>query len=94
MNRLSNWPWKSYNKFKYENIPNETRIAMESKDMVRWRPFIYGRPAVTWKSAHEKWPIRVSTKWKQPSRVWAASLVSGLFTLTRTIWDDRNAILH
>jgi len=64
MNRLLNWPWKNYNKFTYEDIPDEIRIEMESQDMIGWRPFIYGGSALTWQRSQNKWLIRVSTKCK------------------------------
>ena len=67
---------------------------MESQDLIGWSPFIYGRVEVTWQRAQERWLIRVSTKWKKSSRVWAPSLASGLFALKRNMWDHRKLFLH
>ena len=93
MNQLMNWPHPNYETFTYENIPREIRIEMKTQYTIGWRPFIYGRAALAWQSDQEKWLRRILTKWMKSSQAWLGSLVSVFFTLTRTIWENINAIL-
>ena len=53
--RLMSWPKVPKEKLKYDALPKETRIALESQDKLGWKPFIYGRLSITWEDAQEKW---------------------------------------
>ena len=41
--RLMSWLKIHREKFKYDALPTETRISMESQDRLGWNPFIYTR---------------------------------------------------
>ena len=92
--RLMSWPKVPKEKFKYDTLPKETRIALESKDKLGWKPFIYGRVATTWEDAQEKWLIRLSTRYKRSSQVWSTTLVQQLLQTQWNMWENRNEILH
>ena len=88
------WPKVPKEKFKYDTLPKETRIALDSQDKLGWKPFIYGRVATTWEDAQEKWLIRLSTRYKRSSQVWSTTLVQQLLQTQWNMWENRNEILH
>ena len=92
--RLMSWPKVPKEKFKYDTLPKETRIALDSQDKLGWKPFIYGRVATTWEDAQEKWLIRLSTRYKRSSQVWSTTLVQQLLQTQWNMWENRNEILH
>ena len=75
---LMNWKKIPKEKYRYNALPRETRIALDSQDKLRWTPFINGRIATTWEDAQGNWIIRISTRYKRPSHVWSATFIEYL----------------
>ena len=88
------WPKVPKEKFKYDALPKETRIALKFQDKLGWKPFIYGRVATTWEDAQEKWLVRLATRYKRSSQVWSNTLVQQLLKMQWSMWESRNNILH